>query len=338
MVSVLMSVYNAPASFLRESIDSILQQSYRDFEFIIINDGCTKGDTVDTLNEYEKKDSRIQLICNEENIGLTKSLNRGMKYAKGKYIARMDADDIALKNRLEKQVLYMESHEDIVVLGTQVEKFGKKQKNEPMYFIDYTHGNYEKFLINMLFCNIANIHPTVMLRRIFFQEHHIEYDEKIERAQDYKLWIDCIAQGGKLFNLPDVLLRYRVHENQITSKKEQEQKKCIYLIAKDAMEEKGFCMNEEEFDLLTDLYTDSYRQNPQSYIEAILKMQEINETKQIFSGDVFEKTLKIRWIHKVLKCLIKHKEAKGLFCRYTWSCFFSLAFLSWIEDYLLRGK
>jgi len=113
-VTVLMPVYNGE-KYLNEAIDSILGQTFKDFKFLIINDGSTDG-TADILKSY--KDSRIKVTNNEKNIGLTKSLNKGLKMAKSEYIARMDADDISLPTRLQKQVEFMDSHPKVGVCGT----------------------------------------------------------------------------------------------------------------------------------------------------------------------------------------------------------------------------
>ena len=115
-VAVLMSVYNGE-KYLREAINSILSQTFNDFEFLIINDGSTDG-TADILKSYT--DSRIKIINNEKNIGLTKSLNKGLKIAKGEYIARQDADDISMPERLKEEVAFLEIHKDYAVVGTFV--------------------------------------------------------------------------------------------------------------------------------------------------------------------------------------------------------------------------
>jgi glycosyltransferase involved in cell wall biosynthesis len=119
-ISAVMSVYNESEEYLRKSIESILNQTYTDFEFIIILDNPDNKKARDILKEYENKDDRIVLLENEKNIGLAPSLNRGVKVARGKYIARMDADDIALPQRFEKQVYFLENNPDYAVCFTQV--------------------------------------------------------------------------------------------------------------------------------------------------------------------------------------------------------------------------
>ena len=123
-ITVLMPVYNGE-KYLRQAVDSILNQTFKDFEFLIINDGSTDK-TLAILQEYKNK--RVKIINNKKNIGLTKSLNKGLKLAKGKYIARMDADDISLSNRLRKQIDFLDKHNKIGVLGTQMKIINNSNK------------------------------------------------------------------------------------------------------------------------------------------------------------------------------------------------------------------
>ena len=121
LISVIMSNYNTPEEYLREAIESILNQTYKNFEFIIIDD-CSTDNSLEIIKSYN--DERIVLIENEENIGLTKSINKGLAVAKGEYIARMDADDVSLPQRFEKQINYMNDHTELIVCGSSMELIG----------------------------------------------------------------------------------------------------------------------------------------------------------------------------------------------------------------------
>ena len=154
-ISVLMSVFNSD-KYLHEAIDSILKQTFTDFEFIIINDASTDS-SVNIIKSYN--DIRIVLIENETNIGLTNSLNKGIKRATGKYIARMDADDIALPFRFAEQFSFMELHAEIGICGTWVETFNEKGK---IVVWDYPE-THEKIICRQFF-NVGFAHPTVMFR------------------------------------------------------------------------------------------------------------------------------------------------------------------------------
>lgn len=214
-ISVIMSVYNEPVNWLCQSIDSIVQQSYSDFEFIIVCDNPAYKEGIDLLRKYAEKDKRIVILINEENIGLTKSLNRAISVAKGAYIARMDADDISMPQRFEKQYDYLCNHPEETVLSSYVLLFGEgieeSLKKNPV-----EHNQIAKVLPY----ECVLIHPAVMIRRGRFE---IVYDEAQKKSQDYELWLRLLSQGAKFHTLPEVLLNYRISANQISTKNRGQQ-------------------------------------------------------------------------------------------------------------------
>lgn len=212
LVTVLMSVYNGE-KYLIEAIESILNQTFNDFEFLIINDGSMDRSR-DIIISY--KDPRIRLVDNEENIGLTRSLNKGIAESRGKYIARMDADDISMPERLEKQVAYMEEHCEIAVCGT----WGIVKEDERNWEarMPVTHDD---IFISLIGGN-ALIHTSVIIRRDLVLEVGF-YDEKLMFAQDYGLWFKFIAKGYKLNNIPEFLIQYNYHSNSISKSKKNNQ-------------------------------------------------------------------------------------------------------------------
>ena len=163
-VSVLMPAYNA-AEHIREAIDSILEQTFTDFEFLIINDGSTDN-AVDIISEYD--DPRIKLVHNDGNKGLIYSLNYGLEIAQGKYIARMDADDIAMDTRLEKQVRFLEDNPDTSILGTAFIFMGTPH--------EIHHPNYNEEIRIKLLDDGAFAHPTVMMRKDSIDLNNIRYN------------------------------------------------------------------------------------------------------------------------------------------------------------------
>jgi len=213
-VSVLMSVYNGER-YLCEAIDSILNQTFKDFEFLIINDGSTDR-TADIMQSYE--DLRIIIINNEKNIGLTKSLNKGLRIAKGKYIARQDADDISLPLRFEKQVDYMDKHTDVVVVSCNIEviddggqTLGRSDRAADPGLIAWY----------LPFYNYIGGHG----RTVFRHQPVMKlggYSEDLRYSQDYELWL-CLAKSHKIAILPDVLVKWRRHDNNISVKDIDEQ-------------------------------------------------------------------------------------------------------------------
>lgn len=225
-VSVIMSVYNEPEEWLRESINSILGQTFVDFEFIIVNDNPEREDNRRVLGECVRRDERVIVLHNEKNIGLTRSLNRGLEVARGKYIARMDADDISLPVRFEKQVSFLEEHLDIGVCGANIQFFGSKKGEQK-----YPEQDEDCFL----FQRSPFAHPVVMIRASVLKDNGLLYNPDFRYAQDYELW--SRMQGMTHFhNLQEVLLKYRVTDKQITRKNNREQQ---LLAAK--IRRKGFC-------------------------------------------------------------------------------------------------
>lgn len=204
-ISVIMPAYNAE-KYIAEAIDSILGQTFGDFEFIILND-CSKDRTEEIILSYS--DSRIVYLKNEKNMGVAATLNRGLSVARGEYIARMDADDISLPERFEKQVAYMEANPETMVLGCALERFGQDIKTQVRSF----STDSKQMRIDLLFaCGLA--HPSVMMRRAVIMELG-GYDMSFEGMEDYELWCRVLNKH-EITTLPDVLLRYRVHSAQVT--------------------------------------------------------------------------------------------------------------------------
>ena len=210
-VSVLMPVYNGE-KYLREAIDSILNQTFSDFELLVINDGSADG-TVDIISSYD--DRRIRLVHNHRNLGLINTLNRGLELASGRYIARMDADDISEPDRIRLQVVFMDSHPDIGLCGTWFQFMGTN--------IIIKHPiEHDKIKIK-LFADTAFAHPTVMFRKSVLKNVNPFYDPAYAHAEDYEFWIR-LAQVTTTANIPQVLLHYRLHETQVSTENTAEQK------------------------------------------------------------------------------------------------------------------
>src|ERR1035437_9636183 len=191
VISVLMPVYNAEP-YLKEAIESVLNQSFRDFELLLIDDASTDK-SVEIIKSYH--DNRIVLLQKPINSGYNDSLNMAIPFAKGEYIARMDADDLSLDNRFLKQYNYMEQHPDILVLGTMLKVIGADFSNK------YHPITYDQVkLFSLMGSPVA--HPTVFIRRSVFDTYNLKYDRNFEPAEDYDLW-SRILEIGKIENLPD---------------------------------------------------------------------------------------------------------------------------------------
>ncbi|MEM9006734.1 MAG: glycosyltransferase [Cyanobacteria bacterium P01_F01_bin.86] len=220
-ISVIMSVYNGSPDYLRESVDSILQQSFTDFEFIIIDD-CSSDDSWSILSEYALSDRRILLLRNQQNMGLTKSLNKALNLARGEYIARQDADDISMPTRFDKQVTWLTEHAETVLVSSEI------QRIRP----DGTFGQVteracpsELLSWHLLFHNQLGGHSQVMFRR----QPVVDiggYNEAYRYSQDYELWCR-LAAVGNLAVLPEALLHQRFHAGSISARKQSAQSKLV---------------------------------------------------------------------------------------------------------------
>jgi glycosyltransferase involved in cell wall biosynthesis len=289
-VTVLMPVYNAE-EFLKETIDSILNQSYKDFEFLIINDG-SKDKSVEIIEGYS--DERIRLIHNEENMGLIKTLNRGIELAKGKYIARMDADDIAELNRLEIQVDYMEKNEDVALVGSNGTMFLSKKPmvKKPSNF----PTKYEDIRCKLLF-ESTFMHPAVMMRRSVLIENNYRYRLEYKATEDYGLWVE-IAKEHKVINLPNKLLNYRIVSSSITNqalKNMEERVKVMKRIYSVGLDDLGVEYSEEELDIHAEIALSStlrhFKYTKKSVGEWLEKLMKTNEKTKKYDSVTFKKEI-----------------------------------------------
>lgn len=224
IVSVVMSVYNGER-YLCDAIESICQQTFRDFEFIIVDDGSTDN-TKGILEKYVQKDRRILLSQNERNVGLTRSLNKGLTVARGEYIARQDADDVSLPERLATQVAYLRGHAEIGLLGTAyylVDFQGKciGQAQPPLS----DSGIRWRLLFHNAFC-----HTSVMFNRKLTRDVGLFYNEDLLFSQDYDLWTRMLEHTSGA-NLETPLVCLRVHQSSITSLRRGEQDRIAFAVA-----------------------------------------------------------------------------------------------------------
>lgn len=213
LVSVVMSVYNGQIT-LNETIVSVLSQTLENFEFILIDDGSTDG-SLEVLKEYKIKDPRVLIIQNDVNLGLAASLNKGIQIAKGKYIARIDADDICLPERFEKQVRFLEQNPSILFLGSNVTLID--DGGNPIREIQYeTDPNELRW--NMLFGTSGIIaHPSAMIRAQVFREGGLY--KLTKSSQDLELWSRYINNSPlPVYNLQESLVKYRWHKNSFSVK------------------------------------------------------------------------------------------------------------------------
>lgn len=211
-VTVLMPTYNV-APYVREAIDSVLQQTYSDFELLVIDD-CSTDNTIEVVRSID--DPRIRIVQNEKNVGLAENLNRGLSHITTEYVARMDGDDIAEPCWLEREVAILDNHPDIGICSGGFERFGTVKS-----LVRFPE-RHEDCMANMLFeCSV--IVPT--FRMSLYRDHGLRYSTEAFPAEDYRFWAECL-RVTKIYNIQETLFHYRMHPTQIcTARREEQQRK-----------------------------------------------------------------------------------------------------------------
>lgn len=210
-VTIILPVYNGER-YLREAIDSVLAQTYSDFELWVVNDGSTDG-TVDIVDSFN--DPRVKRIDNPHNMGIVASLNRAFAMVESPFIGRMDDDDLWHANKLELQMALLESRPDVGVCGTSIHKFG---------YVDAVHifpEESDALKVGLLFYCMMS-HPSVVFRRSMLVETGLSYRQESFPAEDYQMWIDVLKHSN-IYNLRQPLVEYRQHESQICREHKEEQ-------------------------------------------------------------------------------------------------------------------
>lgn len=209
LISVIIPCYNAE-KFVEQAVRSIMEQTYQNLEIICIND-YSKDSTGTILQKLAKEDSRIVYVENEENLKLVKTLNKALLLCKGQYVARMDADDISLSQRIEKQLLFLQENPTIDIVGSSIKTFGDGIKSEVLKNPQSHESNLQVLAVRTCF-----FHPTVFFHRRLIDNKLFEYDTNFFRIEDYALWVHLAVNGVRLSNIDDVLLEYRIVENSET--------------------------------------------------------------------------------------------------------------------------
>lgn len=206
-VSVCLAVYKTKPEYLRECIESILNQTYSDFEFLIVDDCPEDKECEKIIKSYT--DSRIKYYRNENNLGISGTRNRLLELSRGEYIAVMDHDDISLSMRFKKQVTYLDNHPECGVISCWYERFPNlKIKKKP---------EKNKQIIKALRNSCPLLHPAAMIRKSVLVKNHLKYEEEFSPSEDYALWCR-LANKTEFYNIPEVLFRYRDHETNESKK------------------------------------------------------------------------------------------------------------------------
>lgn len=224
LISVIIPCYNSE-NFVESSVRSIMDQTYTNLEIIVIDD-CSTDSTPTILTRLAKEDKRIRYVRNDVNLKLVKTLNKGLSLCKGEYIARMDSDDISKKERIEKQLIFMQTHPGIDIIGCAIEIFGDGLKRHiALNPLEHKH------IFAQLFVKSSFFHPTVFFSRRLIESNIYIYDDEFYRIEDYALWAKLASNNIVFANLSDVLVEYRVlpHSETRLSEKENSSARVNYL-------------------------------------------------------------------------------------------------------------
>ena len=209
-ISVLLPMWNTKLTYLQKAVDSILAQTFTDFELIVLNDSPDNDSLKDLISAYD--DKRIKYHENPINLGIAKSYNRLVDLAGGKYVAMMNHDDISQPERLEKQSDFLDNNPEVGLVGSAYKKFGEinryKTVENPL--------KHNDIVATLLFKSPIH-HPTIMFRRELMKDNGIRYDENFVSLNDRKLYVD-FAKVCKLTNMPDILYRYRFHKDMVSKR------------------------------------------------------------------------------------------------------------------------
>jgi len=308
-VSCIIATYNTKENILIEAVKSILNQTYRNFELIIIDDG-SEIPIVKTLNSI--KDNRLKIITNPRNLGVTYSRNIGIEHMTGKYMAVMDADDVSLPVRFERQVDFLERHRRFSLVSCQMAFIADDQRNNPFIKIPNVNAKYQVWL----FWDNARPFPhgPAMIRKEFLDNHHIKYNEKYKKAMDYRLWVDC-AQHGRFKILKDYLYLYRVHNQQISKAGSRIQAAFADMICVDQLINIGLDPTEDEKNVHLALRDSDAYISPENTYLWVKKVIKANKETNYYKNRYFANELKYRFFKMCYKNYIlkRDMEYRGFF-------------------------
>ena len=295
-LSVCMPVYNAQ-EYLKEAIDSILNQTYKNFEFIIIDDGST-DESLSIIKNYS--DQRIKLYINDVNKGLPYTRNLGLSYCSGEYIALMDADDIAHRERFEKQIEFLNHYPEYGVVGSDTTIIVDNKIRSRVH----KYGSYSDVSVGLI-CNNTLSNSTAMFRRAIVEQYHIYYRKECFVAQDYAFWVD-LSKYSKIAKIHQPLLNYRTGHENISKKskinKVTERKQILDQIRIRALENLSISLEKKDKELFNEIFSENVQdfklENIEKYISLLNHMIEIGKERNI---ECLEYTIKKAFLIKVTK-------------------------------------
>ncbi len=289
-VTVIMPVYNAGA-YIKEAINSILEQSFTDFELLIIDDGSTDNSLL-IIESF--KNSKIRLLQNNTNQGLVFTRNRGIEEAKGEYLAWLDADDYAMPQRLEVQITYLEKYKNIALLGSYADYM---YENGEVYYTVMPKTDSKTLGIWLLFQNCFPQSSVIIRKTALFSPINLRYREGFPPAEDYDLWVQ-LAYYQQVANLPEILIRHRKHKESTSQKMSIAQENNILKILTYQLENLGITPTTEELNLHRKISHYSCEQNLLTYqkiADWLNKLKIANDKTQKYENKYFNAVIAEIW-------------------------------------------
>lgn len=294
LVSVLIPCYNVE-KYVTEAVKSISNQTYQNLEIITIND-CSSDNTLLILEQLAKEDSRIRVISNEENLKLIKTLNKGIGLCNGEYIARMDADDISLPTRIEKEVDFLERNKDHDIVSTLFYAFPSENPDKKSFH----HSPLKDSELRAFILFKSGIcHPAVMIRKRVFTDLGLKFESEYLHVEDYALWSEAIYKT-KIANIGEPLLLYRVHQQQVSSLHENlqlENKKKVFKIHAKQL---GLPLDDDFINIYASVAEAVPEKSSMAYLDKcehlLLSLIDRNKETQFCDKEYLEKLASIHWL------------------------------------------
>lgn len=277
LISVILSTFNTDDNQLLLSVESILRQTYQKLELIIIIDGGTVNKCLNTIS-----DKRVKIVKHTKSLGLAARLNEAISLAEGECIARMDSDDYALPDRIEKQYAFMKTNPEIDICSMFAKNFGNSAKAR------VSACTSDDYIQSELFLNCILVHPTIMFRSKSIKKHDIRYNTNFRCAQDFGLW-SSLVQKCRFATLPEIGLFYRVHNKQTTVGKKKEQEHNREIIIQKNIERLGF--DEANLKYVEMIQKTASRENLKEACNFIRECVAKNKERQIYNEKAFERVL-----------------------------------------------
>lgn len=290
-LTAVMSVYNGE-KFLAKTIESVLAQTYADFKLVIIDDGSSDG-SIKIINSYAEKNKRIRVLRNEKNMGIVYTRNRCFNESDSEYIAIFDHDDISLPTRLGEQINFLESHPDFGLIGSWVEQIDENDK--PNGVVWKNNFSPEEIPIIMLFTNYFT-QSSAMIRKKFLPEP--PYRDELIFSEDYDLWVR-IAEKSRVWNLPKILVKYRLHGTNILKTKRDQSNKAVLEIQKYQLKKLGIEPTAEELIIHRTNYTykgddiEEFLKKRQAWLE---KIKQANLACKLYDKKIFSRVISKLWL------------------------------------------